>query len=140
MGDWKADRTLSIKTFSGTQTYAFLWIIPAAVSGTWRLELGGGARKSYLLDIKQQYQQISGTAASDGEPVRFSNASVKGDRLSFVLRSGGSEGTGVRFEGRVTGDKAKGTAKGSGGSRSWTAVRTRPGARPDLLPAAEGTD
>ncbi len=47
MGAWKADRTLNIKTFSGMQSYAFLWILPADVSGEWRLEPKGGPGKAY---------------------------------------------------------------------------------------------
>jgi SAM-dependent methyltransferase len=135
MGDWMPDRTLDIKTFSGMQTYAFLWIIPADVSGEWRLDSEGGPGRRYTLDIRQKYQVVSGTAASGGKKVPLANFSVKGDRLSFVLREGGAEGTGVTFEGRVTGDKARGTAKGTGGNWSWTAVRTRRGARPELAPA-----
>ena len=55
MGAWKADRTLNIKTFSGMQSYAFLWILPADVSGEWRLEPEGGSGKAYTLDLKQKY-------------------------------------------------------------------------------------
>jgi amino acid transporter/SAM-dependent methyltransferase len=139
MGDWQADRTLNITTFSGMQTYAFLWIIPADLSGEWRLELKGGSRKGYTLDIKQKYQEVSGTAMSGGKTIPISNFSVKGDRLSFVLREGDSEAAGVTFEGTVAGDRITGVAKGSGGSGSWTAVRTRPGARPDLRPAEGGS-
>jgi SAM-dependent methyltransferase len=139
MGDWKADRTLDIKTFSGMQSYAYLWIIPADVSGEWRLEPeGGSATKAYTLRLAQKYQQVSGTAASGGKAVPLSNISVKGDQLSFVLRDGAAEGQGVTFTGRVNGDRASGTAKGTDGSRSWTAVRTKPGSRPDLLPTEGG--
>ena len=31
--DWKADRTMTVKTKSGMQSYAYLWIMPADVSG-----------------------------------------------------------------------------------------------------------
>jgi len=138
MGDWKADRTLNIKTFSGTASYAYLWIIPADVSGDWRLEPEGTSGKKYTLHLEQKYQEVSGTAVSGAQTTPLSNLSVKGDRLSFVLHEGGSVGKGVTFSGTVTGDRASGTAEGSGGSWSWTAVRTEPGARPDLQPAEGG--
>jgi SAM-dependent methyltransferase len=138
MGAWKADRTLNIKTFSGMQSYAYLWILPADVSGEWRLESEGGSGKTYTLDLKQKYQEVSGTAASGGKATPLSSVSVKGDQLSFVLGDGAGGGQGVTFTGRVKGDRASGTAKGTDGGWSWTAVRTKPGSRPDLLPTEGG--
>jgi SAM-dependent methyltransferase len=138
MGAWKADRTLDIKTFSGMQSYAYLWILPADVSGEWRLEPEGGSGKTYTLDLKQKYQEVSGTAASGRKAAPLSNVSVKGDQLSFVLRDGAGQGQAVTFTGRVNGDRASGTAKGNDGGWSWTAVRTKPGSRPDLLPTEGG--
>jgi SAM-dependent methyltransferase len=139
MGAWKADRTLTIKTFSGMQSYAYLWILPADVSGKWRLEPeGGSATKEYTLDLEQKFQEVSGTASSGGKATPLSNISVKGDQLSFMLSGGAAEGTGVTFTGRVNGDRATGTTKGKDGGWSWTAVRTTPGARPDLLPTEGG--
>ncbi len=139
MGAWKADRTLTIKTSSGMQSYAYLWILPADVSGEWRLEPEGGSGKAYTLDLKQKYQEVSGTAVSGGKPVPLSSVRVKGDQLSFVLGDGASEVEGIQFTGQVSGNRASGTAKGKNGSWSWTAVRTKPGSRPDLLPAESGS-
>jgi SAM-dependent methyltransferase len=138
MGAWKADRTLNIKTYSGMQSYAFLWILPADVSGEWRLEPEGGSGKAYTLDLKQKYQEVSGTAGSGGKAIPLASVTVKGDRLSFVLRDGAGEGQGVTFTGQVNGNRASGTAKGNDGGWSWTAVRTKPGSRPDLLPTESG--
>jgi SAM-dependent methyltransferase len=138
MGDWKADRTLNIKTSSGMQSYAYLWILPADVSGEWRLRPEGESGKAYTLDLAQRFQVVSGAAESDGKAATLSNVALKGDRLSFVLRDGGGEGKGVTFTGRVNGNRASGTAKGSDGGWSWTAVRSKPGSRPDLLPTESG--
>ncbi|MGH7580523.1 MAG: SAM-dependent methyltransferase [Gemmatimonadales bacterium] len=134
MGEWKADRTLNVKTFSGMQSYAYLWIIPADVSGVWRLE--GGKGKAYTLDLKQKYQEVSGTAESGGSTAPLSALSVKGDRLSFAIGGAGTGGPKVEYTGKVTGDKASGTAKGPEGSWSWSATRTRPGERAELKAAA----
>jgi hypothetical protein len=54
------------------------------------------------------------------------------------LRDGAGEGQGVTFTGQVNGNRASGTAKGNDGGWSWTAVRTKPGSRPDLLPTESG--
>ena len=134
MGDWKADRTLNVKTFSGMQSYAYLWIMPADVSGQWRLTTQGGGAKEYTLDVKQRYQEVSGTAASGGSAAPFANFSVKGEQIAFTLGEGADR---AEFTGKVTGDKASGTAKGKGGSFSWSATRTRPGERPELQPTEE---
>ena len=139
MGAWKADRTLNIKTFSGMQSYAYLWILPADVSGEWRIEPEGGSGKAYTLDLEQKFQEVSGTAAADGKAALLSSVTVKGDQLSFVLGGAAGGGQGVTFTGRVNGDRASGTAKGSDGVWSWTAVRTKAGSRPDLLPTDSGT-
>ncbi|HWB39894.1 MAG TPA: class I SAM-dependent methyltransferase [Gemmatimonadales bacterium] len=133
MGDWKADRTLDIKTFSGMQSYAYLWILPADVSGQWRLTPQGGGGKEYTLDVKQKYQEVSGTASAGGQATPLTNFSVRGDTIAFTLGEGADR---AELTGRVSGDKASGTAKGKGWS--WTAVRTKAGERPDLLPT-EGT-
>ncbi len=130
MGDWKADRTLNVKTFSGMQSYAYLWIIPADVSGQWRLTAQGGGAKEYTLDVKQKYQEVSGTATSGGQAAPLSSFSVNGDQVAFTLGD-------AQYTGTVTGDKASGTAKGKGGSFSWSASRTKPGERPELKPAEE---
>jgi len=55
-----------------------------------------------------------------------------------VLHDGAGQGQGAKFTGRVNGDRASGTAKGNDGSWSWTAVRTKPGSRPDLRPNQDG--
>jgi SAM-dependent methyltransferase len=134
MGDWKADRTLTVKTSSGMQSYAYLWIIPADVSGQWRLTTQGGSAKEHTLDVKQKYQEVSGTATAGGKAAPLTNASIRGDQLAFTLGEGGDR---AEYTGKVAGDKASGTAKGKGGSWSWSATRTKPGERPDLEPAAE---
>ena len=134
MGDWKADRTLNVKTVSGMQSYAYLWILPADVSGQWRLTTEGGSAKEYTLDVKQKYQEVSGTASAGGSATPLANFSVRGDQVSFTL---GIESDRAEYTGKVTGDKARGTAKGKGGSWSWRAVRTGPGERPDTVATEE---
>jgi SAM-dependent methyltransferase len=135
MGDWKADRALTVKTSSGMESYAYLWIMPADLSGQWRLTTEGGSATEYTLDVKQKYQEVSGTATSGGKAAPLAGFSVKGDRVSFTLGEGTAR---AEFTGKVSGDKASGTAKGKGGSFSWSAVRTGPGERPDTLPT-QGT-
>jgi len=130
MGDWKAERTMTIKTNSGMQSYAYLWIMPADISGQWRLTTEGGGAKEYTLDVRQKYQEVSGTATAEGKATPLTNFSVRGDQVAFTLGEGADR---VEFTGKVGDAKASGTAKGKGGSFSWSASRTRPGARPDTV-------
>jgi SAM-dependent methyltransferase len=133
MGDWKADRTMTVKMNSGMQSYAYLWIMPADVSGQWRLTTEGGSAKEYALDVKQKYQEVSGTATSGDKATPLGNLTVKGDQVSFALGEGADR---TEFSGKVNDRKASGTAKGKGGSFGWSAERTRPGERPDTVSAA----
>ena len=135
MGDWKADRTMTVKTNSGMQSYAYLWIMPADVSGQWRLTTQGGSANEHTLDVKQKYQEVSGTATAGGKATPLGNLTVKGQQVSFTLGEGADR---AEYTGKVTDGKASGTAKGKGGSFGWTAERTQPGERPDTV-SATGT-
>ncbi len=128
MGDWKADRTMTIKTNSGMQSYAYLWTMPADLSGRWRLTTDGGSAREYTLDVKQKYQEVSGTATAGGKATPLTGFSVKGDQVAFTIGD-------TRFTGEVSDDEATGTAKGKNGSHSWRAARTGPGERPDTVSA-----
>ena len=132
MGDWKADRTMTVKLNSGMQSYAYLWVMPADVSGRWRVTTEGGSAKEYVLDVKQKYQEVSGTATSAGKATPLGDLTVKGDQVSFACGEGADR---TEFTGKVTGGKASGTAKGKGGSFGWSAERTGPGERPDTVSA-----
>jgi SAM-dependent methyltransferase len=132
MGDWKADRTMTVKMNSGMQSYAYLWIMPADVSGQWRLTAGRGGAKEYTLDVKQKYQEVSGTATSGGKATPLTDLRVKGDQISFALGEGADR---TEFSGKLTDGKASGTAKGKSGSFGWNAERTRPGERTDTVDA-----
>lgn len=52
MDDWEPDERTSLDG-----RLAFLWIVPAKVQGTWRLDAGGQTRD---LVLTQQYQKIGG--------------------------------------------------------------------------------
>ena len=113
MDDWQPDQVDS----SEGRT-AYMWIVPAKVGGTWRVQVAGGPR--YETAFIQQYQNVGGSAKVDGKPVQFSNGKLRGETISFTIE----DGTGKRdFSGQVVGDKIEGTAKGAGGEAKWTATR-----------------
>ena len=113
MDDWQPDQVDS----SEGRT-AYMWIVPAKVNGTWRVQVAGGPR--YEAAFIQQYQNVGGSAKADGKPVQFSNGKLRGESVSFTIEDAGGRRD---FSGLVVGDKIEGTAKGAGGEAKWTATR-----------------
>jgi SAM-dependent methyltransferase len=120
---WKPDRTVHV-----SKTY-YLYIVPAAVGGKWRLAttLPQGER-SYDLDIKQQYQELSGGARVQGGFLPLFDPHLEGERIRFVLVD---EQHAHWFEGRVNGALMEGTVKSGIGNAQvenrWRATRIVPG-------------
>lgn len=106
MGDWKPDRAERV---GGSRLY--LWVIPADVSGAWRLRDARGERP---LVLDQTFQTFTGTS---GENAVF-DGRVDGERVALTLREGDRS---VRYEGRVEGDAIVGNAPGE-----WSAARSDP--------------
>ena len=110
MGDWAPDQRQQI----GTATIN-MWIVPARVAGTWRLEAGGGGG---TLQLEQSYQQVEGTmTGAGGETARIAQGRVAGDVIRFVTHLGGRRRA---FEGRIEGDRIVSTNPRD----RWTATRT----------------
>ena len=110
MDDWQPDQTDS----SEGRT-AYMWIVPAKVAGTWKLDTPGGAARNLETTFTQQYQNIGGSAKADGKVTPFSNGKLRGDTITFSI-------DGRDYSGRVAGDKIEGTVKG-GSDGKFTAAR-----------------
>jgi len=106
MGEWKPDETAKV---SGCESWctAHLWIVPAKVSGTWKLPQGE-------LSFKQTFQMISGTL-KNGNVITPISGKLNGDEISFTAG-------GTQYTGRVNGNTIDGTVKG-GTNGKWTATR-----------------
>ena len=120
---WKPDRTVKIvKTF-------YLYVVPATLAGKWRLEasLADGDR-GYDVDIKQQFQEITGGATVTGGYLPLFETRLNGERISFVIAD---KQTSYHYEGRVSGSLMEGTVKSGIGNaqteRRWRATRLLPG-------------
>jgi SAM-dependent methyltransferase len=112
MDDWQPDQVDS----SDGRT-AYMWIVPAKVGGTWRIEVAGGPR--YEAAFAQQYQTVSGNVKGDGKTLQLTNGKLVGGNIVF----GVEEGNATReFIGTVNGDRMEGAVKGGAGTK-WTAVR-----------------
>jgi hypothetical protein len=102
MDDWAPDQ---VESSEGRTAY--MWIVPAKVSGTWRVEVPGGA--SYETTFIQQFQNVGGSAKVSNKPVQFSNGKLNGETITFSI----ADENNVRreFTGRVNGNRIDGNVR-----------------------------
>jgi SAM-dependent methyltransferase len=101
---WTPDETATIEGCSAWCT-ALLWIVPAKVDGTWKLERGD-------LILRQDFQMLSGTL--DGASI--ADGRLRGSEIHFAVGA-------ARYTGTVTGNRIEGTAQTNGSQTSWRATR-----------------
>jgi len=115
MSGWYPDRQLTLtvpekREANGTdKAYLYLWIVPASVSGDWRLEFapGGPGRQLILLTINQQYQMINASAENALGQLTVDHSALKGDEIDFFITLGSVR---YRLTGKVRGESMEGMA------------------------------
>ena len=105
---WAADATVVLEPCP-TWCTSLLWIVPAKVAGSWRMEAGE-------LVIEQRFQQVSGELRTAGGTIPLTAGRLRGEEISF-------EAGGVSYTGRVAGSTMSGTARTPAGFTEWRAVR-----------------
>lgn len=83
MGAWKADEKISA---GGTNVY--LWIVPADVEGVWQWQTAEGRR--FEVELKQEFQELSGKAWIDGKAAQLVSAELRGARLQLSIQEDGA--------------------------------------------------
>jgi hypothetical protein len=116
MDDWQADQV-----DSADGRTAYMWIVPAKVGGTWKIDVTGSGARSYEATFTQQFQNIGGSAKAGDRTVQFSNGKLRGESINFSIADDAS--TRRDFTGRVVGNKIEGTVKGAGGDAKFVATR-----------------
>jgi len=106
MGDWVADETVMAPSDCVSWCTAYKWIIPAKVSGNWKV--GNGT-----LALTQTFQMLEGTLTVDGKAQAISDAKMNGEEIVFTA-------AGKRYTGRVNGNAISGTIQGGG---NWSATK-----------------
>jgi SAM-dependent methyltransferase len=114
MEDWSPDEV----SRGGGRT-AYLWIVPAAVEGPWRLDLKGGP--SFDLTLTQRYQKVEGSIALGAAEAGLREPLLRGDAIRFGFVD--AAGTWHELAGTVAGGRMSGTYRTAGGAGEWTAVR-----------------
>ena len=99
MGEWEPDEVKVISIDSYWKT-ANLWIVPAKVDGTWKID--GGE-----INITQEFQQITGSMTIGGKETTLSGK-LNGDKISF--NAGGTQYTGTVSGNKMSGQRAGGNA------------------------------
>ncbi len=121
MDDWKADQSIRINTNdkffgSGGDSDIYFWVVPAKVAGAWQIRMSvSGKERTYLINLTQKFQQISGTASVEGRSVPLRDARLRGAELSFAFTTDvGGSSVSHDFRGRVDAHRAVGEARLSG--------------------------
>ena len=137
MGNWRFDGAKPVSgRASGEDDVVYYWKVPAKVAGNWDWQIDyspliPGARE-YKAQISQRFQDVEGKLDTGALPMRFFNARLDGEKISFSA-SGEVEDRVVQhdFEGVVDGDTIRGTVtlRGPIESRTfpWTARRNKAG-------------
>jgi Methyltransferase domain len=117
LGDWSPDES----TASGASR-AFLWRVPAVVSGTWTVHIDRDyGQETLQLNFRQQFQKLEGYAMRSGRLTPLSGL-LTGAQIRFsVSPSGDSERV---FVGQVRDGVISGEVSGpAGGHRTFSAAR-----------------
>ena len=110
MGEWKWDDSVTATHEQGCDNYctAYLWVVPAKVGGTWKTPQGP-------LKLEQEFQMVSGSLTAAGKMLKV-NGKLNGDQIDFTAG-------GVRYTGRVNGERIEGSMSTGPNATAWSAVR-----------------
>jgi SAM-dependent methyltransferase len=114
MDDWAPDEVSRAE-----QRTAYLWIVPATVEGSWRVDLKGGP--SFDMALVQRFQKIEGTVTLGTVEVGLREPVLRGDAIHFGFVD--QEGAWHELSGTVSGDRMAGRFQAAGRKGGWTAIR-----------------
>jgi hypothetical protein len=111
MEDWEPDQRKALTQADGCASGfcdILLWVVPARVSGLWRLPQGE-------LQLQQKFQFLTGTFNNSNGATPISDGRVRGSQISFRIGE-------ARYTGELVGSAIQGTVAGSQDGR-WIAQR-----------------
>jgi SAM-dependent methyltransferase len=130
MGDWESDEDRTVK-IKGSEYNAYFWVMPANMSGRWKI--GGGKNANALPEtvvVDQTFQKFTVRAHEGSEPI--GEGRLNGKEFTLTVRNAGG-GNPLAFTGTVEGNTIKASATGKGGN--WTAER-EPGTEKPIDPGS----
>ncbi|GFE79112.1 methyltransferase [Steroidobacter agaridevorans] len=103
MADWKPDR--QVESAVGN-TRAFLWIVPSRIEGEWQFTQTGG-EESFILKLRQSFQRLEASPASESPPTRsrlaVQSGRVLGTQVEIVVT--GLDAQPTTLSGEIVGDR-----------------------------------
>jgi SAM-dependent methyltransferase len=118
MDDWSPDQ---VESSEGRTAY--MWIVPANVAGTWRIEVTG--KQALEASFTQQYQNVAGSVKSGAKSAPVANGKLHGEDITFAFADDANAKR--EFTGHVNGNRIEGTVKTAGESGETKFVATRAG-------------
>jgi SAM-dependent methyltransferase len=116
MGAWLADKHEALGSAE-----IYFWVVPASVGGTWRFE---DDKREFTVSIKQEFQEISGTAQVGRLTLPLRQARLKGDEIDFAIDIGDERP--MLYRGRVSDGTIVPRGAAGDTERKWRASRTTP--------------
>lgn len=115
LGDWEPDETIEAE---GRR--AFLWVVPAAVEGTWQVAVPG---EDFRMRVERRYQKLTTSGERAGKGIHVIGANLRGTAIRFTTFD--RDGTSRHFTGRLEGDRLVGESDTGNGARplAWSATR-----------------
>jgi len=129
MGEWRPDSEEVVEGMSKPvmpvrASTVYLWIVPARVAGSWRLQIEGAGRKETMkmeVEFAQRFQEISGLARRAQGRTMLQSAHLRGAEIRFaVIDETRRPSEPMHFFGRVFGDTMEGS---TGNGRRWRAQK-----------------
>lgn len=118
MGDWQPDRLIESEIGN---TYAYLWIVPATVEGTWELRDDLGTER-FRIKLAQRYQQISNDAPSQTAFREIRGGKLRGAHIELDVVNGDRT---IKLQGEVIDDTMQLTSMEGVTARGYSARRMR---------------
>lgn len=104
MGDWEPDKEETVNNCGSGFCTALLWIVPARVEGTWKLDNGS-------LVLQQKYQKVTGTWNNE----EITEGLINGTKISFKVNK-------ETYIGTIAENNIQGIVITNKGARKWMAV------------------
>ena len=111
MDDWLPEKRITITEGCSNYCDALLWIVPAKLSGRWKM--AGGE-----LALKQTYQMLSGTMKNGKASAPIKDGKITGQEISFAVGD-------TTYSGLAQGNTIEGVSKSAAGETKWRATRGR---------------
>ena len=118
MGDWQPDSERLLKV-NGADYSAFFWVVPANISGRWRLSgdrYTKGLPESVV--IEQTFQKFTIRRGDNG--AELGEGSLSGSEFVITMNNP-ADGNRISFTGKIDGNSIKAAA--AGGRGTWKAER-----------------